>query len=191
MDFSYWDLKDKFTLVEAALLWTEQSPDYIFGSLRVKGEAAKVFDVLVEAVEKRELILDFANTVKREELTAWAKTACTKGNLPFPRFLSHQVREDADEQEIASEDATQVAQESYDRTAEDTKKRNEFAGVIKTMLVVCPDDCKNHDGEMTVDGAYEAIKKISRDLWGTRKPILKEPIAKLIIEKHLKEFLKR
>lgn len=193
MDFSYWDLKDKFTLVEAALLWTEQSPDYIFGSLKIRGEAAKVFDVLMEAVEKKELILDFGNAVTRDALTTWARRKCAQGNLPVPRFLFYKVRADEeveDEQEIASEDATMVAQESYDRTAEDTRKRDEFAGVVKTLLVVCPAHCKNSAGEVTVDSVYEAIKQLSKDLWGTKKPIVKEPIARLIIEKLLKAFSK-
>lgn len=191
MDFSYWDLKDKFTLVEAALLWTEQSPDYIFGSLKIKGEAAKVFDVLMEAVEKKELILDFGNAVTRDALTTWARRKCAQSDLPVPRFLFYKVREDEEgEDETVSEDATMVAQESYDRTAEDTRKRDEFAGVIKTLLVVCPEKCKNRAGEVTVDSVYEAVKRLSKDLWGMKKPIVKEPIARLIIEKLLKAFSK-
>jgi hypothetical protein len=191
MDFSYWDLKDKFTLVEAALLWTEQSPDYIFGSLKVKGEAAKVFDVLLEAVEKKELTLDFGNAVTREELTDWARRKCPKNDLPTPKFLFSKGREDLDEEEATSEEATKVAQESYDRTPEDTRKRNEFAGVVKTILVICPDRCKSDSGKITVDGVYETIKKISKDLWGVKKPILKERVAKAIIDKLLKDFSKR
>lgn len=193
MDFSYWDLKDKFTLTEASLLWTEQSPDYIFGSLKVKGEAAKIFDVLLEAVEKKEISLDFDNTVAREELTVWAKRRCPQSNLPHPKFLFFEERkiQEEEERKITAEEATKVAQQSYDRTAEGTRKRNEFIGVVKTMLVVCPDRCKNKADEITTDSVYEAVRAIANQLWGEKKPILREQVAKLVIEKLLKEFIKR
>lgn len=187
MDFSYWDLKDKFTLTEIAMLWAEQAPDYIFDSSHLKGLAADIFDVLIESLEKRELILNSDSTIGRNELINWAKKQCKQKRLPVPKFLFYKTREELIEEEVPAKEATKIAQQNYSRSEDDSEKRSEFAGVVKALLIFCPEKCKDAKGKITSESVYNVINDMVYPLWKKNKLPLKEQLAKAIISKILKE----